>query len=143
MKAKLAVAVLLLSGVAFAQLAHPALFIEQEQGGFDTYLAAAMSKKHVPIDLVSDPSQAAYILRAAPVETKTESTGSKVARCLFLYCAGIEDRATVSVQLVEQNTGKILWSYSVHKQRGAGGNSQSMAEAVAKHFKGFLEKSER
>jgi len=32
-----------------------------------------------------------------------------------------------------------MWAYSVNKQRG-GKNQQSMAEAVAKHFKEFLEK---
>jgi hypothetical protein len=32
----------------------------------------------------------------------------------------------------------MVWAYSVNKQRGGSKNEQSMAEAVAKHFKEFL-----
>jgi hypothetical protein len=34
----------------------------------------------------------------------------------------------------------MMWTSFVNKQRGGGKNQQSMAEAVAKHFKEFLEK---
>jgi hypothetical protein len=80
------------------QQARPTVYIEPQQG-FETYLAAAVGKKAVPIDVVTDPSRANYVLKAAPVEIKTESTGGKIARCLFAYCAGIEDKGNVSVQL--------------------------------------------
>jgi hypothetical protein len=122
----------------FAQLARPTVFIEPQQG-FETYLAAAVSKKNVPVDVVTDQTKATYVLRAAPVEVKAESTGGKIARCLFAYCAGIEDKGNVSVQLIEANSTKTLWAYSVNKQRGGGKNSQSMAEAVAKHLKDYVE----
>ena len=79
------------------------------------------------------------MLRAAPVEIKTESTGGKIARCLFAYCAGIEDKGNVSVQLIETGSTKVLWAYSVNKQKGGNKNSQSMAEAAAKHLKEFVE----
>lgn len=131
-------AVLLFSSLSFAQLARPTVYIEPQQG-FETYLAAAMTKKSVPADIVTDPTKATYVLKTAPVEIQKESTGGKVVRCLFAYCAGIEDKGTVSVQLVETNSSKEMWAYSVNKQRG-GKNEQSMAEAVAKHFKEFLEK---
>jgi hypothetical protein len=67
---------------------------------------------------------------AYPVEKV--STGSKLVKCLFAYCAGSEDKASVSVQLVKD--GQIVWSYSVNKGRGSK-NRQSMAEAIAKHLK--------
>lgn len=121
--------------------ARPSMYIEA-QNGFETYLAAAISKKKVPVDVVTDQSVATYVLKAAPVETKTESTGSKVARCLFLYCAGIEDKGSVSVQVVETSSNKMVWAYSVNKQRGGSKNEQSMAEAVAKHLKEFVEHKE-
>lgn len=124
---------------SFAQLARPTVYIEPQQG-FETYLAAAMSKKNVPVDVVTDQTKATYILKSAPVEVKSESTGGKIARCLFAYCAGIEDKGTVSVQLIEASSTKMLWAYSVNKQKGGGKNEQSMSEAVAKHFKEFLEK---
>src|ERR1700675_5160375 len=123
---------------SFAQLARPTVFIEPQQG-FETYLAAAVSKKNVPVDVVADQTKATYVLRAAPVEIKSESTGGKIARCLFAYCAGIEDKGNVSVQLIQTSSTKVLWAYSVSKQKGGSKNSQSMAEAVAKHLKEFVE----
>src|ERR1019366_1476504 len=123
---------------SLAQLARPAVYVDA-QDGFDTYLAAAISKKNVPMDVVTDQTKATYILRAAPVQIKTESTGGKVARCLFASCAGIEDKGNVSVQLVETSSTKVMWAYSVNKQRGGSKNQQSMAEAVAKHLKEYVE----
>jgi hypothetical protein len=122
----------------FGRQARPTVFIEPQQG-FETYLAAAVSKKNVPVDVVTDQARATYILRAAPVEVKTESTGGKIARCLVASCAGIEDKGNVSVQFIDTSSTKTLWAYSVNKQRGGSKNSQSMAEAVAKHLKDFVE----
>ena len=136
---KLALLVFLLGSIAgFAQAPRPSVYIAP-QDGFETYLAAAMTKKHVPIDVVTDEKKATYVLKSAPLEIKQESTGGKIARCLFAYCAGIEDKGNVSVQLIETGSSKMLWAYSVNKQRGGSKNQQSMAEAVAKHLKGFLE----
>jgi hypothetical protein len=122
----------------FGQLARPTVYIEPQQG-FETYLAAAISKKNVPVDVMTDQTKANYVLKAAPVEIKTESTGGKIARCLFAYCAGIEDKGNVSVQLIATSSTKVMWAYSVAKQKGGSKNSQSMAEAVAKHLKDFVE----
>ena len=122
---------------SLAQEARPTVYIEP-QNGFETYVAAAIGKKQVPVDVVTDPTRATFRLKAAPVEIKQESTGGKIARCMFAYCIGIEDKGNVSVQLIEARSSKMLWAYSVNKQRGGSKNQQSMAEAVAKHFKEFL-----
>ena len=124
---------------SLAQVARPAVFLDP-QDGFESYLAAAIQKKQVPVDVVTDQSRATYILKAAPIEIKQESTGGKIARCLFVYCVGIEDKGNVSVQFIEKSSTKMVWAYSVNKQRGGSKNKQSMAEAIAKHLKGFLEK---
>jgi len=139
MKKAVLLFVLFVASVSFAQLARPTVYIEPQQG-FETYLAAAISKKNVPVDVVTDQTKATYVLKSAPVEVKSESTGGKIARCLFASCAGIEDKGNVSVQLIETSSTKMVWAYSVNKQRGGSKNEQSMAEAVAKHFKEFLEK---
>jgi hypothetical protein len=118
-------------------LNRPTLYIET-QDGFESYLSAAISKKSTPVDLVIARIKAAYILRASPVQTSRESGAGKIARCMFAYCIGIEDTGHVSVQLVEAGSSKVVWAYSVNKQR-AQKNSQSMAEAVAKHLKSFVE----
>ena len=133
--------VLFASSLSFAQLSRSTVYLEPQQG-FETYLAAAFAKKGVPLDVVTDQTKATYVLKSAPVEIKQESTGGKIARCLFAYCAGIEDKGNVSVQLIEASSTKMLWAYSVNKQRGGSKNQQSMAEAVAKHCKEFLEKKE-
>lgn len=67
-------------------------------------------------------------------EVQKESTGSKLVKCWFAYCADIDDKASTSVQLIDQD-GTVCWSYAVNKGRGAK-NRQSMAEAIAKHLKG-------
>jgi len=134
----LLVAVLGCSIAIHAQIARPSVYIEP-QNGFETYIAAAISKKQVPVDVVTDQTKATYVLKSAPIEIKTESTGGKIARCLFAYCAGIEDKGNVSVQLIETSSTKMLWAYSVNKQRGGSKNAQSMAEAIAKHLKEFVE----
>ncbi len=125
------------ASLAISQTARPTIYLEPQQG-FETYIAAAIAKKGVPVDVVTDKYRATYILRSAPVEVKSESTGGKIARCLFAYCAGIEDKGNVSVQLIEVGSTKMVWAYSVNKQRGGSKNQQSMAEAIAKHFKEFL-----
>jgi hypothetical protein len=131
--------VLFVASLSLAQMPKPTVYLEPQQG-FETYLAAAIAKKGVPVDVVTDQTKATYVLKSAPLEVKTESTGGKIARCLFAYCAGIEDKGNVSVQLIETSSTKMLWAYSVNKQRGGSKNEQSMAEAVAKHLKEFLEK---
>lgn len=134
------ISLLMLLGLSLssvAQIARPSVYIEP-QNGFETYVAAAIAKKQLPMDVVTDPTKATYVLKAAQVEIRQESTGGKIARCLFAYCAGIEDKGNVSVQLIESSSSKMLWAYSVNKQRGGSKNQQSMAEAVAKHFKEFL-----
>ncbi|MBV9180922.1 MAG: hypothetical protein JO356_06385 [Acidobacteria bacterium] len=136
---KLGFVLLLFSSALFSQLSRPTVYIEP-QNGFETYLSAAFAKKGVPADIVADQTKATYVLKSAPVEIQKESTGGKVARCLFAYCAGIEDKGNVSVQLIETSSTKVLWAYSVNKQRGGAKNEQSMAEAVAKHCREFLEK---
>jgi hypothetical protein len=54
----------------FAQQARPTVYIEPQQG-FETYLAAAISKKNVPVDVVTSQTRSNYVLKAAPVEIKT------------------------------------------------------------------------
>jgi PEGA domain len=122
----------------FGQQSRTTVYIEPQQG-FETYIAAAISKKNVPVDVVTDQAKADYALKAAPVQIKSESAGGKVARCLFASCIGIEDKGNVSVQFIDTSSSKMLWAYSVNKQKGGSKNEQSMAEAIAKHLKEFVE----
>jgi hypothetical protein len=121
---------------ANAQISNPKIYIAQ-QNGFESYLAGAFTKKNVPAQLVQAEEAADYILSPAPVQQKPESTGGKIARCMFAYCAGIEGSQTASVSLIDVKTKAVVWAYNVKK--GGSSNFQSSAEACAKHLKNWLQ----
>lgn len=121
---------------AVEQPTGPSVYI-QADNGFDTTIVAAMAKKHTPARATDSEDNADYTMKVAPINVHKESTGGKVVRCLFAYCAGIEDTSNVSVQLVDNHTHAIVWGYNVAKGYGAK-NNQSMAEAIAKHLGEFL-----
>lgn len=121
----------------------PRIFIDADPK-IGVAIAAAFSKKHVPATIVTDMKEADYILKSAPVAAKQESAGSKFARCMFAYCAGIEGMSSVSVQLIKPADDSVLWAYQVRKGNGGPGGLQSLSEAIAKHLKNdFLEKQKR
>jgi hypothetical protein len=130
-----ALALSICCGLASGQSASPRIYVEQ-QDGFESYLSAAIVKKHVPAVVTQDKDNASFVLTSA-VLSKEESTGSKVARCLFAYCAGIQGTQTATVQLVNVKTKEVAWAYNVKK--GSANAYQSTAEATAKHLKKFLE----
>jgi endonuclease V-like protein UPF0215 family len=105
------------------------------QEGFDTYISAAFVKKGVPATLTTEEKEADYKLTSKD-DKQVESTGSKIARCLFLYCIGMAGSNTAAVQLVNVKTKSVVWAYNVHKQ--GSGNYQSVAEAIAKHLKKWV-----
>ena len=126
----------LLPTLGQAQMSYPKIFIAP-QNGYESYLAGAFTKKNVPAQIAQTGEASDYILKPAPVEQKPESTGGKIARCLFAYCAGIEGSQTASVTLVDTKTNTVVWAYNVKK--GGSGNFQSSSEACAKHLKAWLE----
>ena len=113
----------------------PRIYIPPQEG-FESYISAAIVKKHVPAVVTQDKEEAQFLLTSA-VDAKRESTGSIVARCLFLYCAGAAGTQTATVQLVNAKTHEVAWAYNV--QKGSAQGYQSTAEAIAKHLKKFLE----
>jgi hypothetical protein len=117
----------------------PRIYIAAHDG-FESYLSAAIVKKHVPAVVTQNKDEGQFVLTSA-VQSKEESTGSRVARCLFLYCAGAEGSQTASVQLVNVKTQEVAWAYNVRKASAQA--YQSSAEAVAKHLKQFLDEHPR
>ena len=113
----------------------PRIYVDRDNG-FESYLSAAIVKKHVPAVVTQEKNDAEYVLLSV-VLAKEESTGSKVARCLLAYCMGIEGKQTATVQLVNPKTQEVVWAYNVRK--GDASAYQSTAEAVAKHLKSYLE----
>ena len=111
------------------------MYIEP-QDSFEIYLAAAIAKGS-SCGCRYGKRKATHVLKAAPVQIKRESTGGKIARCLFAVCTEIEGRCP---PVNRGQLNKMLWAYSANKQRGGGKNQQSMAEAVAEHFKRVSQK---
>src|SRR5579859_4397161 len=122
---------------AFALTTQPIIFIEAEDG-FDVAIAAAINRKHVPVEVTNDKTKANLILRSSRIQQKidTDSTGTKVAKMIFGVPTILP--GSVSVQLTDLE-GKVLWGYNCTKVRGKERNVQSLAEAIAKHLKGHLE----
>lgn len=125
-----------------AQSARPTLYINADEN-FQTALAAALVKKDVPITVMTDRDKAELILQSSSVAAKQESAGSKIARCLFAYCVGIEGSSTASVQLVKASDGSVVWAYQVRKANGGPVGIQSLSEAIAKHLKNDYLKKQR
>jgi hypothetical protein len=117
-----------------AVTATPTVYIVA-QDAFQSALVAAFVKKKVPATVVADEKNATYTLKSADVIAKSESTGSKVTRCLFADCIGIEGTATVSVQLIRNSDDAIVWAYQVRKGNAGPAGIQSLSEAIAKHVK--------
>lgn len=99
------------------------LFITPTDDHFDVYLSAAVLKKQVPVRVVTNEESATFVLKSTAVEIQEQSTGSKVARCLFAYCAGIEDRGLASVQLLKSDENCVV----VLGQQGARAEESTVA----------------
>lgn len=119
---------------AATQQQEPKVFIEASPD-FTGALTAAFMDKHVPAVVVEDKAAADYILRSAAVNSKGETTGSKVTRCLFLDCIGMNGFSEVSVQLVQVRDNSVAWAYQVRKGNSGPVAIQSLSEAIAKHLK--------
>ena len=125
-------------------------------GGFETYFAAAVREKKVPIVLTLDKASAQYFV----VSTNTEWQGFVYgvggsanwtrAGGTASYGAGASSTRGLeaSIMIIEAKTKDVVWAYEVHKNShgalifgtlGARGQ-QSIAEACAKHMREYIEK---
>jgi len=100
------------------RLHRPESYLQPQQG-FETYIAAAIVKKHVPVVVTQSEDVATYKLSSC-VQAKEESTGGKIMSCLFLYCAGMAGTQNASVQLVDAKIQEVVWAYNVRKADDAG-----------------------
>lgn len=127
--------IILLQGTLLAS--DPAKIFIEPQNGFETYIAAAFFKKHVPATIANTKDSATLVLTSGTMSVQEERSGlGKLARCAYALCMGIDGSQTVSVEL-RDSTNQVVWAYSVRKVGAV--NYQSSAEAIAKHLKEFLE----
>lgn len=103
------------------------IYIAPIEGGFDTFLAAAIIKKQVPVVVVTDRAKADYEISGI---ASTEKAGW--AKMLFMGVDNSNDMA--SIKVVEIKSNEVVYGYSVRKGNSYRGK-QSAAEACAKHLK--------
>jgi hypothetical protein len=107
------------------------VFVEASDG-FDTYLAAALQKKKVPVVLVADRERADYELQGV-------SDHQKAGWAKVVFLGQIHSDEQASVKLVEIKSGEIVFAYAVNKKNSLHGR-QTAAEACAKHMKDVVAK---
>lgn len=105
------------------------LYIESN-AGFDTFLTAALGRKHVRVTVVADRVRADYV-----IESANDSQKAGWARIIALGQTGSNEEA--SVRIVRVASGDVVWAYAVHKRNSFHGK-QSSAEACAKHLKNVV-----
>jgi hypothetical protein len=122
------------SGIAVGQqqiVAGSKVYIEP-MNGFETYMAAAIQKKKVPLIVVSDESVADYVMTG---NAELQKAGwAKVA-----FTGSIHSDEQASVSMVSTKTKELVFAYAVNKKNTLHGE-QTSAEACAKHLKEKIEK---
>ncbi len=99
--------------------------------GFDTYLSAALQKKHVPVSVVADKEKADYELSGV-------SDHIKAGWAKIVFAGQIHSDEQASVKLVDLKTSEVVFAYAVNKKNSLHGR-QTAAEACAKHLKRAVE----
>lgn len=151
------------SGAAFAQSPRiksgSTVYIEP-MDGYETYLAAAFAKKHVPLVVVTDKNEAEYLIRSTVSQQSPNQPAVVVNNSVNNNTAGpgaflvqqsairqsqrsaLYGETSASISIVDVHSAQVLFAYSVGKSRNTN-QVQSTAEACAKHLKKFIEKSEK
>ncbi len=153
---------LLLSSIAFAQgpqIKSGATVYIEPMGGYETYLAAAIAKKNVPLIVVADKEKAEYFITSSVSEKAPVQPGVVINNSLNNVNNGSNNtqnagsrggyprpgsfgRTSASISVIDSHSSQIVFAYSVGKSANTN-QLQSAAEACAKHLKEFIEKSEK
>ncbi len=139
-----------------ARIAPGARVVIAPMGGFETYFAAAVREKKVPVTLTLEKASAQYFVVSTNTEWQGFVYGSGGAAswnraggsAAYGAAASSTRGLEASIMLIEAKSKDVIWAYEVHKNShgalvfgtfGARGQ-QSIAEACAKHLKEYIEK---
>jgi hypothetical protein len=103
--------------------------------GYETFIAAALHKKEVPVVVVTNRELAEFEIVGA-----SESQKAGWARVVFTGNRGSDEEASISV--IDLQSSAVVFAYNVNKQGSVRGR-QSSAEACAKHLKNKIEDDEK
>lgn len=107
------------------------IYVAPMPNGFETYVAAGIEKKKVPVLLVTDREKADYELSGV-------SDSDKAGWAKMLFLGSQQTNETASIKIVNLKTGNVVFAYSVNKTNSYKGK-QSAGEAVAKHINEKIE----
>lgn len=160
------------SAIVFAQapqIKSGATVYIEPMDGYETYLAAALVKRHVPLAVVVDKDKAEYIIRSTVTQrvpntpqvvvnnsaTATINEGDNgnqawnqgwasgqaaaAARAARRAALG---STSVSISIVDVHSSQIVFASSADKG-GTTNQESKTAEDCAKHLKEFIEKSDK
>jgi hypothetical protein len=141
----------------------------EPMGGYETYLAAAFVKKHVPLAIVTDKNKADYIIRSTVsqsvpstpqvvVNTSATATvnegnsgnqawnqgwesGQAAAAARAARRAALGS-ISVSISVIDPHSSQIVFASSADKG-GTTNQESKTAETCAKNLKEFIQKSEK
>jgi hypothetical protein len=165
----LALGLFTFSVIAFAQAPQiksgSTVYIEP-MGGYETYLAAAILKRHVPVVVVIDKDKAAFILQGkvthanlnspAPAVvvnntvnngSQTQTPGNQVSQAMQQgYEEGAAERRALgmtllSVSIISAQSSQVIFAASSVKDGRE--QLQKTSDDCAKHLKEFIEKSNK
>ena len=103
--------------------------------GFETYLAAAIRKKEVPLVLVTDRD-------AADFEISGTHDKKKAGWAKTIFMGDARDTASASMQIVNLKTKVVVYADSSHRD-SANRGERSTAEKLAKYLKQKIEDDEK
>lgn len=113
---------------------HAKILVAPMADGFDEFLKAAIEKKNLPVEIVSDKDKADFQITGVS-ETQKASTAKKV----IMWDWRSNEQA--SIQVTNLKTSEVVFAYSVNKVSSAHGKKSS-AEACAKHLKEKIERKQ-
>ena len=151
----IALVLLTFSAIVFAQapqIKSGATVYIEPMGGYETYLAAAIAKKQVPLIVVADKDRADYIIRSTVTQTtpsqpavvvnNTNTNGSNVSNRgnggSYAAALAASRSVSASIAVIDVRSSQIVFASSSDR-----GGLMGTAETCAKHLKEFIKKSEK
>jgi hypothetical protein len=108
---------------------------QSQSQGFETYLAAALRKKNVPLLIVADASQADFI-----IEGTADKKAAGLAKKILL--GDFRKSTSASMTVTNLRTGVVAYADSSDKS-SANRGLRSSAEKLAKYLKKKIEDDEK
>ena len=107
----------------------------EKQTGFETYLAAAIRKKNVPVILTTNQEDADF-----EISGSADKKGAGWAKKIF--AGDFHSTTSASIQVVNTRTGVVAYADSSHRASAARG-MRSSAEKLAKYLKRKIEDDDK